>query len=205
MHDFSIFDIGSDALLAGEYSTEIYDNDKRWFYFLTVAFIYLPASNVVAAVFGPSITGLCGVVWGAVVAVISGHLSFCYPYTCGFGYNVYKQSRMFQATQQILLLLSILTFVLSLQNSKVKMKNLKNCNTYIKLFLFFPILFVASPVLFAIIRFAAVFKKTDKTIKAQKAMVSTGEVLMESAPQLGLQLFIVIYWLARDTQVGLNN
>ena len=36
------------------------------FFSFTLTFIYLPAINVVSAVFGPTLAGVCGVVWGAV-------------------------------------------------------------------------------------------------------------------------------------------
>ena len=137
-----------------------------------MAFIYLPAINVTSAVFGPTCAGICGVVWG----IVGGLLSTAVTFTI--------ENKVWMLLTG---LWSAVTFTLSL--SKLSLRALKP--KVLVLLVIYPIVVVISPAIFILIKLSAVFKKEYKIIQAQKNVASSGEAMLEAAPQFGPQLYVV--------------
>ena len=69
--------------------------------------------------------------------------------------------------------------------------------------MFIPLVFI-SPVIFIAIKFLAIFKSGNALLQSQATYGSRGEEILEAAPQLGLQLYIVLTTLTPTTSQVLS-
>ena len=62
----------------------------------------------------------------------------------------------------------------------------------------FPILLMLSPIIFIIIKLLGVFKPKSQLLKHQSTVGSRAEALLESGPQLGIQIYIVLFIMSSN-------
>ena len=208
---FSVLDIASDFILFFEYRrgsetntsidipNKILGNDLAvscstvseekiscikydyWFSILTLLFIYLPSVNVIATLYGTRTAGIVGFSWGLGMAMVGGLLALV-------GYFV-----------QIPAAAKIGWFLLTL-NCGIMGTGVYNFFSSVKVdlsptkyhFIFFMPLIIFSPFIFIIIKLFAIFKATNRFVQSQSGYGTRGEAILEAAPQLGLQLYIVM-------------
>ena len=157
-----------------------------WFALFTLLIIYLPSINVVISLYGPIRAGILGIVWGTIMMVIGGIFLILLDFA----------STM---TGWFLLLIGTATLGLGSVSASTDFKNktiIDRLNLQSVIFsfysgLFLPLLFI-SPVLFSIINILSVLKPKNKLIKAQSELTSFLESILEAAPQLTFQIYIVL-------------
>ena len=162
------------------------DHDDYWFAFFTLLIIYLPSINVVIALYGPIRAGILGIVWGTIMMVIGGIFLLFFD-------------QAITMTGWFLFLIGTATLGLGSVSVSTDFKNktrIDRVNLQSVIFslysvLFLPLLFI-SPVLFSIINILSVLKPKNKLIKAQSELGSFLEAILEAAPQLTFQIYIVL-------------
>ena len=163
-----------------------------WFGVVTLIFIYLPSFNVLSAFYGPPIAGAVGVVYGMLMVFLS-------VLSIAISAIAYLGMLPEMIGWPFLIVGLCLTFL-----SKAKVRG--NCsllreNLGLLHFLFFPVVFIFSPVLFLSIKAFTILRPNDEMIKSQAKVVTQGETILESTPQLILQLYIVMsMWNATGAQ-----
>ena len=159
----------------------------HWFSILTLFFIYLPSVNVIATLYGPETAGKVGMRMSLVMAFVGGIFAIV-------GYFVSSPATSMIGWFVIILGSGILGIsLLHLGNGGDG-----ECLHY---FMFIPLV-IFSPVIFIIIKFLAILKSGNTLLKSQSTWGTRGEVILEAAPQLGLQLYIVMLTLnPRKSQV----
>ena len=208
---FSVLDIASDFILFFEYRrgsetntsidipNKILGNDLAvscstvseekiscikydyWFSILTLLFIYLSSVNVIATLYGTRTAGIVGFSWGLGMALLGGLSALV-------GYFV-----------QVPAAAKIGWFLLTL-NCGIMGTGVYNFFSSVKVdlsptkyhFIFFMPLIIFSPFIFIIIKLFAIFKATNRFVQSQSGYGTRGEAILEAAPQLGLQLYIVM-------------
>ena len=161
-----------------------------WFAILTLLFIYLPSVNVIATLYGPNVAGLVGWMEGIAMAMLGGTLAVAGYFATNSGAAI---------AGWFLICLGAAVFVLGWINV------FSGCDDY-KVdkyhFLRFIPLLICSPGIFIIIKLLAILKANNQFIQSQATYGSRGEALLEAAPQLGLQLYIILLSMsATDKQL----
>ena len=172
----SVADIVFDIILFVEYVKYDY-----WFATLTLFFIYLPSVNVIATLYGPETAGVVGVKMSLGMAVLGGVFAV-------IGYFVSSPATSIIGWFVIILSSGILciSFVNIFSSYK------KNPEVSLLFYIMFIPLVSISPAIFIAIKFLAVFKSGNTLLQSQATYGSKGEGILEAAPQLGLQLYIVL-------------
>ena len=166
-----------------------------WFASLTLTFIYLPSLNVLATMYGPKKAGALGIVWGAVMF----GLSFIFLFVSVIATNIWYVMGWF-----LVFLGGGMTFLaltidesanLSLTYFRFIFSFFSNSDSLLSCLLF-PLLLPLSPITFVCLKLISLLKPNNKLLKAQSKMGSRGESILESAPQLALQCYIVLLSLS---------
>ena len=165
-----------------------------YFTSLTLAFIYLPSLNVIAALYGPGKAGLIGFGFGLFGIFIVG-LPLTLIFFLGESGNQSQQALFVTGMTAMILGFGFIGLGVSLlsQFNSFKELNLKEVIQFWSLHCtFFPLFVAFSPFILVMIKLLAVFKKKSKLVQSQSMVASRGEAILEAAPQLILQLYIVL-------------
>lgn len=197
----SVSDIVSDALLVREYLQNYHDKtygEESWrswrFSILTFAFIYMPSLNVITTTCGPSRAGKLGLIFGILMGIAGGLLA-------AFGLSAEETGSVDDiltpetwALVWLFLILgsSMILLGVSLQNSHNRPPQ-GNIPLKIIDLILFPILVSLSPIIFVFIKLLGVLKPKSQLLKHQSTVGSRAEALLESGPQLGVQLYVVLF------------
>ena len=187
-----------------------------WWHFL----LYLPSSNIVAAVLGPWVAGWCSIGWGCVL-VIMGYLEIEITNDIGYFFEgIFGSDGIRYVIGKFLVLLGfgilIPGFLLAAQHWRnmnilfsitqwrvIKSTMLKIFArffvTFLLKFLLFPVLFLLTPVIYLYIKFLTIIKRDSKMIQSQNKIVSMGEAILEASPQYCLQMYVVLCTLDPTT------
>ena len=159
---------------------------------LTIVFIYLPSFNVMACIFGPRTAGSLGMVWGLVIGVAGGMLWQL------------SETRNMTMIGQIFVFLGFATFFLAykMNAATIYREGSKNGFSGLKTWMMeplrsfdlipFPMLVPFSPFIFILIKILALLQPSNELLNSQSNLGNSGELTLESAPQLTLQFFEVI-------------
>ena len=178
-----MFDIVSDFLVFVEYINGVVQEFNPWYTGFTLAFIYLPSLNIVATLCGPGIAGPLGIVWGTVIAII------------GLFISPLNLSILWSLVPITLGVAMVVLAIVSLNNSLFK-PFLNPIPDFLLHFIIFPLLIVISPLLYVIIKFLAIINPSSKFLESQDKVGGRGETILEAAPQLTLQCYIVLLSLS---------
>ena len=155
-----------------------------WFSILTLLFIYLPSVNVIATLYGPKTAGVVAFVEGIAMVILGAVLSIT---------GHFVPSPRAAIAGWFIICLGVSVIGLGWVNL---WSGHDNDNTYSKYdryhFLFFIPLLICSPVIFIIIKLLAIIKANNQFIQSQSTYGSRGEAILEAAPQLGLQIYIIL-------------
>ncbi len=157
-----------------------------WFAITTLFFIYLPSVNVIATLYGPSSVGRVAVKMSLVTALVGGVFALI-----GFFVTTPMSNPATSITGWFLIILSSGFLGMGLVN-KVSGDFDTGGKTHLLHYIMFIPLVSISPVIFIVIKFLAIFKTENKLLQSQATYGSRGEGILEAAPQLGLQLYIVL-------------
>ena len=206
--------LGNASTVTCSHINSTYDGQERflcvrynyWFAILTLVFIYLPGVNVVATLYSPQTAGVVGIWEGIAMAILGGILATT-------GYFVTNPGAAIAGW--FMVCLGAAVFVLGLFNfftcqtfakpedaivfglglfnyfSGEKYDEIKVGMDKYHWFFFIPLL-ICSPGIFIIIKLLAIVKANNQFIQSQATYGSRGEATLEAAPQLGLQLYIII-------------
>lgn len=153
-----------------------------WFAILTLLFIYLPSVNVIATLYGPRRAGEVGYRLGIVVTILGGILA-------AIGYFVPSPGAAIAGWFMIFIGAGV--FVMGVVNF-VSVRSGIIHQRLPHYLLFIPLL-IRSPIIFIIIKLLAIMKSNNNQfIQCQSIYGSRGEAILEAAPQLCLQLYIVL-------------
>lgn len=159
---------------------------------LTIVFIYLPSINVMACIFGPRTAGSMGVAWGLVMGIAGGMLWQL------------SETRNMTMIGQLLVFLGVAMFYLGYKmNAPTILKDQAKhgfsgiittlreplCSFDL---IIFPILMPLSPFIFILIKILALLQPSNELLNSQRNLGNSGELTLESAPQLTLQFYEVI-------------
>ena len=165
-----------------------------WFAILTLLFIYLPSVNVVATLYGPSTAGKASVKVSLGMAVVGGVCAL-------IGYFMSDPTTSIIGWYFVILSGGMLSMgFVNHFSSDTKNGEISRVHYLI---LFIPLLII-SPAIFIIIKLLAIFKSGNILIQSQATYGSRGEGILEAAPQLGLQLYIVMLSLSPSTNQVLS-
>ena len=168
-----------------------------WFSLLMLFFIYLPSVNLVSTLYGPRTAGMVGmkVSLGKLgMAVVGGVFTLS-------GYFISNPATSIIGWYVLILSGGILA--MGWVNAISSDKDLDANISRIHFLLFIPLV-VVSPAIFIIIKFLAIFKSGNNFLQSQATYGSRGEGILEAAPQLGLQLYIVLLSLDPSTNQVLS-
>ena len=176
----------------GNFSTKICNVDGNetsvkynpWFTIHTLLYIYLPSVNVLATLYGPETIGTVAKRTGFIIAIIGAVLA-----TVGF----YVPSPTTSVIGWFLLFFGGPTSGLGWINkhSGCNMDETRESPSILHYIFFFPLLILA-PVIFIFIKFMAIIKEKTRFLKSQSSYGSRGEAILEAAPQMGVQIYIVL-------------
>ena len=167
----------------------------------TLAFIYLPSLNIIATLYGPRTAGILGIGLSPVMMIVGAILE---------SVSVKTQSHAAVVTDVflmclgvVMLNLGIILLAYSRKEPCGQSKNMKKNPLLVikKQFLslhsiFFPLLMLFSPFIFLFIKLLGLLKPKNQFIKAQSTTGSRGEAILEAAPQLALQCYVVFLSLS---------
>ena len=153
-----------------------------WFAILTLAFIYLPSVNVIATLYGPETAGWVGIVEGIVMAILGGILAVT-------GYFVPSPGAAIAGW--FIICLGAAVFGLGVVNVASSDPDTEAEWDKYHWLLFIPLL-TCAPGIFIIIKLLTILKANNPFIQSQATYGSWGEAILEAAPQLGLQLYIIL-------------
>ena len=156
-----------------------------WFTILTLLFIYLPGVNVIATLYGPKTAGWVGFRQGIAMAIFGGILV-----GTSFGFLPRPEAAI---AGWFIVCLGAAVLGLALVNGLsggAFIGRFPKSDQYHYL-LFIPLL-TCSPAIFIIIKLVAIMKTKNLFIQSQATYGSRGEAILEAAPQLGLQLYIIL-------------
>ena len=161
-----------------------------WFGILTLTCIYLPSAQVVSSLYGPQLGGWLGTLFGLCVMVPIGCIivSIVAP--------VYNSAEWF-VFGYFLVLLGTGTGFIGAKIYKMSLPR-QNCsmdNGY--KVLLYPFSMAFSPIIFIIMKFLPIVRNS-KLIQNIVKFATESETLYESAPQLTLQLYILLSKLNPD-------
>ena len=163
-----------------------------WFALFTLLIIYLPSTNVVIAVYGPIRAGILGIVWGALMMVIGGTLLLLISdlSLTMIGWFLL----LFGAAILGLGSVQVSTDFKNKTKDSFDREHLQLQSVIFCLYsgLFIPLLII-SPFLFSLINILSVLKPKNRLIKAQSKLGSFLEAILEAAPQLTFQIYIVLF------------
>ena len=155
--------------------------------------LYLPSVNVVSTLYGPQTAGWVGMKVSLGMAVVGGVLTL-------IGYFISNPATSIIGWYVLILSGGILAIgVVNATSSD----DVVVVETSLIHFLLFIPLVVISPVIFIIIKFMAIFKSGNTFLQSQATYGSRGEGILEAAPQLGLQLYIVLLSLNPSKKTGI--
>ena len=165
-----------------------------WFAILTLFFIYLPSVNVVSTLYGPKTAGMVGMKVSVGIAVVGGVLAL-------IGYLISNPATSIIGWYALILSGGILA--MGVMNYYSAENHIYLHISGIHYLLFIPIV-VISPIIFVIIKFLAIFKCGNTFLQSQATYGSRGEGILEAAPQLCLQLYIILLSLNPSTNQVLS-
>ena len=158
----------------------------------TLLFVYAPSVNIVSAIYGPRVGGFLA--YGpygffAILKIIIGALIW------GFGSNIWTS-----VVGAFLVFLGLMNgFIGWFQNVNRPMNPEKPPEPLRKSrkdnlirFILYPIFYITSPILLLFIKFQAILRPSSKLVQYQDQICSRGEAMLESTPQLCLQLYILL-------------
>ena len=164
----------------GLYTFECHEQNY-WFGVATLTFIYLPSFNVLSAFYGPPIAGAVGAIYGMLM-IFLGLVGLV------LAYNFWMWSEMISWPFIIVGLSLFLLAVYKIAGNGSLIKS--NIGPFH--FLFLPVAFIFSPVLIIAIKALTILRPNDEIIRNQAKVATQGETVLESTPQLILQLYIVM-------------
>ena len=198
------------------------------FSILTFAFIYMPSLNVITTTCGPSRAGKLGFIFGILMGIAGGLLAafasiiYLHPTEIKSKQKnltsieyilLYKTGLLSEETESWEDLLTLATWALmwlflilgssmivlgvSLQNSHNRPPQ-GNIPLKIIDLILFPILVPLSPMIFIFIKLLGVLKPKSQLLKHQSTVGSRAEALLESGPQLAVQLYIVLFRMSSN-------
>ena len=151
-----------------------------WYAILTLVFIYLPSVNVIATLYGLKTAGFVGILEGILMAILGGTLAVT-------GYFVPSPGAAIAGWFLVSLggaVFGVVNGVSGVFDSIFVVD--------INHFLFFIPLLTLSPGIFIFIKLQAIMKKADnKFVQRQATYGNRAEAILEAAPQLCLQLYII--------------
>ena len=164
-----------------------------WYSILTLSFVYLPSVNVIATLYGPETAGRVGILMSLCTAVIGGVFAL-------IGYFLSSPATSIIGWFVIILSSGILAMGLANRTSTKRDYGEPSILHYI---MFIPLVTI-SPVILIAIKFLAIFKSGNTFLQSQATYGSRGEGILEAAPQLGLQLYIILLSLDWTTNQVLS-
>ena len=187
-------DIFQDCILTSndtiDYTYICSEFQDPWFGILTLVFIYLPSIQVISALYGPRLSrqlgfwlGLCMATVGIIIA----------------GIDLYYNNAEMFVIGVFLGILGFGTILISLTLVSATYKTwfpICSKDNDLKA-LSYPILVVFSPLVLIMMKILQLIRNTE-LIQNMVKVASEGEVLFESAPQLTLQLYVVLSKLNPD-------
>ena len=153
-----------------------------WFGFMTLFFVYLPSINVISSLYGPKTAVISSVFWGLfglIVVSLTG-----------------SELGIFLLTQPLLGIGMMISTIRCCGKDSVKLTFCMRMKILIPRILLYPILIPVTPFISILIKFLCVFKPENTIIKNQHRTCSRAESMLESTPQLMLQMYIVLVTLA---------
>ena len=155
-----------------------------WFAILTLLFIYAPSVNVAATLNGPRTAGgaLAGAE-GLALEVLGGILLIT---------GVHVPSLGAAMAGWFMMCLGAGVVGLGAVNWAAGQDHTDNKKWHKHQWVFFLPLLICSPGIFIFIKLLAIMKHDNQLIQCQATYGSRGEAILEAAPQLGLQLYIIL-------------
>ena len=153
-----------------------------WFAIATLVFIYLPSINVVVTLYGPKTAGKVAMKVSLGMAVVGGIIAFI---------GLFMSNLTSSIIGWYIVILSGGILGMGLFNYFSNIWSDFAEISLISYLVFIPIL-VISPAIFIGIKLLAIFKSGNTLLQSQSTFGSRGEGILEAAPQLGLQLYIVM-------------
>ena len=151
-----------------------------WFAIFTLVFVYQPSVNVIATLYGPGAAGYVATFYGFIMCSIGG---IYLPFSSLFW-------RGLTIPGWLVFCLGAAVLGLGLVDIFCGPVAYYKPDAYHNI-LFIPLL-ACSPGIFIIIKLIAVMKANNRFIQSQATYGSRGEAILEAAPQLGLQLYIIL-------------
>lgn len=168
----------------------------------------MPSLNVITTTCGPRRAGKLGLIFG-ILMVTAGGLLVAYGGIKRILYEVGLLSKETESIDDILtpatwalmwLFLILGSSMIFLGISLINSHNRPFGRIRLKIidFILFPILLMLSPIIFIIIKLLGVFKPKSQLLKHQSTLGSRAEALLESGPQLGIQIYIVLFTMSSN-------
>ena len=164
-----------------------------WFALLTLLFIYLPSVNVIATLYGPETAGWVGFLEGIAIAILGGILA-------ATGYFVPSPGAAIVGW--FMICLGGAMFGLGFVNMGGGDDETRSTEDKYHFILFLPLL-ICSPGIIIFIKLLAIVKN-NQLIQSQATYGGRGEAILEAAPQLGLQLYIIILSMSASEKQWLS-
>ena len=170
---------------------------------LTLLFIYLPSLNVLAFLLGPRTAGAVGFVWGIVMGLVGAILTNMSVakvvglFLTFLGVGIYTMASIMLYTgikppQDLGEKKSFNERFLSFLSSQFFCLHGLHSQFLLLPGLIFPLLLPVSPLIFICVKVNALLKPRNSMLKAQAAIGSRGESILEAAPQFALQCYIIL-------------
>ena len=161
------------------------------FAMLTLLFIYLPSLNVIATLYGPGTAGALGCGWGFCIEIVGGVLLIVVTEIPAWGLMI-----LGGAIGTLGVMLSSYSKNI-IKTLKILIREIFKFKRFISLHsIFFPLLMLISPFIFLFIKLLGLLKPKNQFVKAQSTTGCRGEAILEAAPQLALQCYIVFLSLS---------
>ena len=167
------------------------EESNPYFASLTLTFIYLPSLNVIAAIYGQWKAGEIGFVFGFMM-VVSGIVWYILLHKTQSSAELsINMTLIFLGSGMIGLGMKLGQYIDNNDNDNGS-NNFEKIKLWLPFCIFFPLFVAFSPLIFVIIKLLGVLQKESKLVTSQSKIASRGEGLFEAAPQLILQLYIVL-------------
>ena len=161
-----------------------------WYGILTLVCIYLPSAQVISALYGPQLGGTLGFLWGLFVMVPLGAI------IGGVIASLYNSAELF-VFGFFLFFLGIGTVFIGNKQFKPNFTIICSSKDNVCKTLLYPVLVALAPLIFIVMKFL-LMARNSKLIQNMVKVATVGEVVYESAPQLALQLYILLKRLESD-------
>ena len=173
-----------------KFSSTCFEFKNPWYGTLTLVCIYLPSAQVISALYGPQLGGTLGFLWGLFVMVPGGAI------IGGIISPLYNSAELF-VFGFFLFFLGLGTIFIGNKQFKPRCQIIFSSKDNVCKTFLYPILVALAPLIFIVMKFL-LMARNSKLIKNMVKVASVGEVLYESAPQLTLQLYILLSKLEPD-------